>query len=129
MARRAWRAAGALAPLLVSLAACGSDAGESRPGAKPAVDMAQGRVVYETRCAPCHGSGGGGDGPAAAAIEPKPRNFRDPAFWKGRTQGQLRLVVEQGRPGTLMAPFEGVLSPAEIDDVVAYVQSFRPAGS
>jgi len=28
-----------------------------------------------------------------------------------------------------MAPFEGALSPAEIDDVVAYLQSFRPAGS
>jgi mono/diheme cytochrome c family protein len=38
----------------------------------------------------------------------------------------LRLVVVQGRPGTLMAPFAGVLSDAEIDDVVAYVESFRP---
>ncbi len=129
MTRREGRAASALAPLLVCLAACGSDAGAPRPGAKPAVDVARGQVVYETRCAPCHGSGGGGDGPAAAAIEPRPRNFRDPAFWKGRTREQLRLVIAQGRPGTLMAPFEGVLSPAEIDDVVAYLQSFRPAGS
>ena len=50
-------------------------------------------------------------------------------FWKGRTREQLRLVVEQGKPGTLMAPFEGALTSAEIDDVVAYLQTFRPAGS
>src|SRR5437763_310034 len=89
-------------------------------GAKPRV-QARGVSYGESE--------GGGDGPAAAAIEPRPRNCRDPAFWKGRTREQLRLVVEQGKPGTLMAPFEGALSPAEIDDVVAYLQSFRPAGS
>ena len=87
----------------------------------------RGRTVYETRCAPCHGSDGGGDGPAAAAITPRPRNFRDPTFWNGRTPHQLALVEAEGRPGTLMAPFKDALSAAEIDDVVAYLQSFRPA--
>ena len=91
-----------------------------------AAEAPRGKSVYEIRCAPCHGAEGGGDGPAAAAITPRPRNFRDPAFWTGRTPEQLRLTVTQGRPGTLMAPFEGVLSKAEIDDVVAYLQSFRP---
>ena len=87
----------------------------------------KGKDVYEIRCAPCHGMGGAGDGPAAAALDPRPRNFRDAAFWRGRTTQQLRLVVKQGRPGTLMAPFEGVLSDAEIDAVVAYViETFRP---
>jgi len=86
-----------------------------------------GKQVFEIRCAACHGSGGGGDGPAAAAIVPKPRNFQDPEFWRARSTQQLRLVVQKGRPGTLMAPFEGVLSDAEIDAVVAYlVATFRP---
>ncbi len=91
-----------------------------------AAEPVRGKVTYETRCAPCHGSSGAGDGPAAAAITPKPRNFLDADFWKGRTAMQLRLTVKQGRPGTLMAPFEGVLSDAEIDEVVAYVETFRP---
>ena len=120
------RAARALAVPVALLAACGS--GAAGPGTGTGARVPRGRIVYETRCAPCHGIGGGGDGPAAAAIEPKPRNFRDPAFWNGRTREQLRLAVEQGEPGTLMAPFEGTLSPAEIDDVVAYLQTFRPAG-
>jgi mono/diheme cytochrome c family protein len=92
-----------------------------------AAETVDGRAVFEIRCAPCHGSSGGGDGPAAAALEPKPRNFRDPGFWRGRTRTSLRLTVEQGRPGTMMSPFKGVLSDAEIDGVVRYVESFRPA--
>ena len=92
-----------------------------------AADAGKGKSVYELRCAPCHGAAGGGDGPAAAAITPAPRNFRDPAFWTGRTAEQLRLTVRDGRPGTMMAPFAGVLSDGEIDDVVAYVGAFRPA--
>ena len=97
----------------------------SRSGAG-AVDLEKGKAVYETRCAPCHGPEGRGDGPAAAALTPKPRNFRDSGFWNGRTVPQLRLAVRDGRPGTLMAPFAGVLSDGEIDDVVGYLQSFRP---
>lgn len=115
-----------LASLLAPIA-CGGD--ERKAAGGPVGDAARGKTIYETRCAPCHGVEGGGDGPGAAAIAPKPRNFRDPAFWQGRTAQQLRLVVKQGKPGTLMAPFEGALSDAEIDDVVAYVQSFRPSGS
>jgi high-affinity iron transporter len=95
--------------------------------AAPAFAADDGKAVYEIRCAPCHGSEGSGDGPAAAAIEPKPRNFRDPSFWRGRTRTSLRMTVEQGRPGTMMSPFKGVLSEAEIDEVVRYVESFRPA--
>src|SRR6185436_17568441 len=103
-------------------AACGGSGGDAAPKAEPPRAALDGRTLYEVRCAPCHGMEGGGDGPAAAAIQPKPRNFRDPHFWQGRTAQQLRVVVKDGRPGTLMPPFEGVLSEAEIDGVVAYLQ-------
>jgi len=126
-----WPNGGARAATIVflgALAACGGDrqAPEQRTPA-PADARARGESIYAVRCAPCHGTDGGGDGPAAAAITPKPRNFRDADFWRGRTVEQLRLVVRQGKPGTLMPPFEGVLSAAEVDDVVGYVQGFRPA--
>jgi mono/diheme cytochrome c family protein len=111
------RSSGAAACAALALALSGRRA--------PAAD--DGKAVYEIRCAPCHGSAGTGDGPAAAALVPKPRNFRDPAFWRGRSRASLKLTVEQGRPGTMMSPFKGVLSDAEIDDVVRYVESFRPA--
>ena len=114
------------AALCVLVGACGGDAG--RPEARRAeASPASGKGIYVTRCAPCHGMDGAGDGPAAAAITPKPRNFRDADFWKTRTVAQLHLAVKEGRPGTLMPPFEGVVSDAEIDDVVGYLQTFRPA--
>jgi mono/diheme cytochrome c family protein len=98
------------------------------PGALQAADPASGKPVYELRCSPCHGDEGRGDGPAAQAIEPKPRNFRDTEFWKSRTIDQIRTVVREGKPQTLMAGFQGALSDAEIEDVIAYIQSFKPAG-
>ena len=74
-----------------------------------------GERVYLERCSACHGEQGDGNGPAAAALDPRPQNFRDAAFWKNRTTAQLKQVVRRGKPGTLMAPFEGVLSDEEID--------------
>ena len=120
-----WRSRAGLA-LALGLAACGSgDEGRRAPAPAAAPEAADGRVVYETRCAPCHGVDGRGDGPAAATITPKPRNFSDPDFWKGRSADQLRLVVRQGKPGTLMPPFEGALDKDQIDAVVAYIERFR----
>jgi mono/diheme cytochrome c family protein len=112
------RGAGALALALALL------------GTLPArgADRTVGRRVFVDRCAACHGDQGFGDGPAANAIEPRPRNFHDREFWKGRTPEALRAVVAHGKgPASMMPAFEGVLSDAEIDAVVDYLQSFRPA--
>ena len=104
-------------------------AGRLEAGEAPArgASEATGKRVYAERCAPCHGEDGAGNGPAAPALEPRPRNFRDAAFWKGRDSQQLREVVRQGKPGTMMQPFQGVLTDDEIDAVVTFVEGFRPA--
>jgi mono/diheme cytochrome c family protein len=116
-----------LAIALCALAyACGGDPGQQPEQRTQAAPAADGKAIYDTRCSPCHGMDGAGDGPAAAAITPKPRNFRERDFWSGRTDTQLHAVVKDGRPGTLMPPFEGVVSDAEIDAVVAYLRTFRP---
>src|SRR5262249_37885238 len=87
---------------------------------------AVGRRIYVERCAPCHGDEGRGDGPAAAALEPRPRNLHEPALWDGRSTDRLRDVVQHGKPGTMMQPFQGVLSDGEIDAVIEYLGRFRP---
>lgn len=40
-------------------------------------DLQQGKMIYDGAgaCASCHGATGAGDGVAAAALDPKPRNF------------------------------------------------------
>ena len=91
-----------------------------------AESAAVGARVYAERCSGCHGADGRGDGPAAAALVPKPRNFRDPAFWHDRTTASIASIVRDGKPGTMMAPFKDALSDAEIDAVAAYLSHFDP---
>jgi mono/diheme cytochrome c family protein len=88
---------------------------------------ADGARIYADRCGGCHGDEGRGDGPAAAAVEPKPRNFRSADFWHDKTDAGLRAVVMHGKPGTMMPPFAGVLSDQEIAAVVAFIRHFDPA--
>jgi mono/diheme cytochrome c family protein len=92
-----------------------------------AADAALGARLYLERCSPCHGDQGKGDGPTAAALEPKPRNFNDAAFWQGRSLDDLRKIVLAGKPGTMMPPFQGVLTDAEIDAVTHHLRTFDPA--
>ena len=96
-------------------------------GVAAAADLTTGKRLFEERCSACHGATGGGDGPAAPAITPAPRNFRDPAFWKDHTLDQIRHVVKEGKgASSMMPPFGEVLSDAEIDDVVGWVATFKP---
>jgi len=88
-----------------------------------------GARVYAERCSGCHGDDGRGDGPAAAALVPKPRNLRDASFWHDRSAASIATVVRKGKPGTMMAPFEGTLTDAEIDAVVEYLRRFDPSSS
>lgn len=88
-------------------------------------DTAKGKTVYDARCSFCHGSGGKGDGPAGAALQPRPTNFTDPGFWKTASPEMIKLIIVSGKPGTAMVPFGQTLKPEEIDDVMAYVQSLK----
>src|SRR4051812_31643775 len=91
-------------------------------GAARAADAPDGAHIYAEQCSGCHGTDGRGDGPAAAGLVPKPRNFRDPAFWKERGPVDVEAIVRSGKPGTMMMAFGNALSDAEITAVVRFVQ-------
>jgi|AMFO01.1.fsa_nt_gi Cytochrome c. len=65
--------------------------GKKATGAK-----AQAAEIYKTRCASCHGPDGRGDGPAAAALNPKPRNFHDQKWQASVTDKQIEKVIVDG---------------------------------
>jgi mono/diheme cytochrome c family protein len=88
-----------------------------------------GARLYAERCSGCHGDHGNGDGPAAAALVPKPRNFVDAGFWQGRTVDQVKTTITKGKTGTMMPGFEGVLTDAEIDAVARFVKGFDPGSA
>ncbi len=97
----------------------------------PAQDTTHGKVVYEKWCSGCHGDTGAGDGPAASAMLPRPRNFTG-AVYKIRTtaSGQLPTdadllrAIDDGLPGSAMPAWKGRLSDGERRDVLAYIKTF-----
>ena len=71
----------------------------SQPSAATAQPAASGESaadVFKSRCAPCHGPTGRGDGPASASLTPKPRDYSDAAWQKTITDQQLKQVILYG---------------------------------
>ena len=60
------------------------------------VDMDKAQVIFQERCAACHGPEGKGNGPASAALNPKPRNYTDKAWQAATTDEQLRKTILLG---------------------------------
>lgn len=88
--------------------------------------VARGQGVYQANCVACHGASGQGDGPAASALSPKPRNFTSAEGWKnGRAPAQIFKTLNEGIPGSSMASF----STLSIEDrwaLVHYIESITP---
>ncbi len=51
---------------------------------------------FGTLCQTCHGTSGHGDGPAGAALNPKPRSFADKDWQKSVTDDHIRTIIVQG---------------------------------
>ena len=125
-------AATALAAATVAVAGCEREEDHSRV-AKPASSSAaatpasidRGRQLYKVNCTPCHGEQGKGDGPAAAAYNPKPRNHTDPVYMSKLTDEDIAKVIQYG--GAIknmpMMPSNPSLKGADLAAVVAYTRS------
>ena len=109
----------------------------------PALSMAQtkgdpkaGKAKYEANCVGCHGKTGKGDGPAAAAITPKPQDHTDGKVMNSLSDLYLFDIIKKGGNAVKKAPImpanDKKLSDQEIWDVVAYIRSladppYKPA--
>lgn len=62
----------------------------------PAAATTEADTVWQTRCATCHGAGGKGDGAAAAALTPKPRDFSNADWQKSVTDERIEKVIVEG---------------------------------
>ena len=101
------------------------------PSLVPLQDTTKGKAVYVKWCAGCHGDGGAGDGPSAAHMLPRPRNFtgaiykiRSTASGQLPTDADLMRAIDEGLPGSAMPAWKGRLSDGERRDVVAYIKTF-----
>lgn len=89
-------------------------------------DPAKGKEIFQTNCATCHGPEGKGNGPAAAALNPKPRNLSDAEYMSTLSNEHLIKVITEGGASVgkspMMAAWGGILSQNDILNVVAYVR-------
>lgn len=92
-------------------------------------ELRMGREVWVHYCQTCHGESGAGDGFNSFNLDPKPRDLSDPAFQKKKSDADLADAIRRGGAGVglspLMPPWGKTLSPREVDEVIAYVRTFR----
>ncbi len=96
--------------------------GPSSSGCEKKADPAQGRDLFATTCARCHGTDGRGGAPAFDGG-PSPRNFTDHGFQRGHTDEQLKRTIVNGK-GTGMPAFGPAFTDAQLTALVAHVRSF-----
>jgi mono/diheme cytochrome c family protein len=90
----------------------------------PAV-LERGAQLYKSNCAVCHGDQGRGDGPAASALKPPPRDHTDRAYMSTITDEDMAKTITIG--GVLknkpLMPGTPQIKGADLEALVAYVRS------
>ena len=92
----------------------------SRDAASLIVEQRPGEETFRRMCAPCHGETGQGDGPAAAAFDPPPSDFRNPEGLGKLTDEEVAEVITRGR--TSMPAFGAILGEEVLPALVAYLR-------
>lgn len=110
------RAASALLALAVALPALAVAQGKGDP--------AKGKGIFLKNCMVCHNADGSGGKKLTPNGNPS-RDFREPKFWKERTDAQLRETINKGVAKSGMIAWKGILKPSEIEDVLAYIKTFE----
>jgi caa(3)-type oxidase subunit IV len=73
--------------------------------------VTHGKELFAAQCTSCHGVNGMGDGLAAAALNPKPRNFHATVGWKnGHKPSQIFKTLKEGIAGGAMASYASLPS-------------------
>lgn len=90
--------------------------------------VAAGGKTFAKFCVPCHGAGGHGDGPAGAALKPRPRDFTSTKNLRSENDGELFEVIKNGgaseKLSAMMPAWGSSLNKMQIWQLVAYVRSF-----
>ena len=98
----------------------------------PAEALNAGQKLFNRYCASCHGYEGGGDGPSARSLDPKPRDFRSAQFLYSAggegslpTDADLRGTIQNGIVSRGMPAWKG-MNAADLDALVSYIKTFSP---
>lgn len=117
----------------VGAAASARSGAPDAQAATSASAASRGQAVFDRHCAQCHGASGRGDGPAAPFLTPRPRDFTAGKYKLRTTEDgslptdeDLTRTVREGMPGSSMPGWKGLLTDADIAEVIGYVKTFSP---
>lgn len=92
-----------------------------------AQDADNGKTLFVKNCAPCHGPSGKGDGPAAAALKPKPRDLTDKTYMTDLKDDYLFTLIQKGGAAVGKSPlipaFGSTMKEGDIKDVIAFIRA------
>ena len=90
----------------------------------PTPDLIEkGKTLYQTNCSSCHGENGMGNGVAAAALNPAPRNFLNLEGWKNGVEfGSIYKTLQEGISGGGMIAYEFI----PVEDRIAIIHLEMP---
>tara|TARA_B100001063_G_scaffold226334_1_gene235854 strand:- start:139 stop:522 length:384 start_codon:yes stop_codon:yes gene_type:complete len=80
----------------------------------------KGEQLYSKLCWTCHGKNGKGEGPAAANLNPKPKNFSSVELQK-QTDGELFWKLSNGKG--MMVPYKHSLNEEKRWQLVNYIRT------
>jgi len=90
-------------------------------------DAKAGKAKYDANCVGCHGATGKGDGAAAAALNPKPKDHTDGKAMKALSDKYLFDIIKNGgasqKKSPIMPGSGKKFNDQEISDMVAYIRS------
>ena len=86
----------------------------AEPTPMAAGDPAKGEQIFVTNCVACHGLDASGSELGPSLISPEVA---------AKDDASLRDAIANGRPGTSMLPWSSVLSPQDIEDIIAFLRS------
>lgn len=124
------------------LGACGSSeptasaapppaAPAAAPTPTPAVDpVAEAKQIFATRCTPCHGAEGRGDGAASKGLTPPPRDFGDATWQQGASDDHLEKIIQYGgaavgKSPTMPANPDLMSKPEVVKALAAHIRSLK----
>ena len=115
--------------VLLAVPACGSDEAVSASSAdafdagyNPPVESTE---IFAIRCSVCHGTSGVGDGAAAVALDPKPRNYQDKTWQASVSNEEIAEIIVKGGAAmgksALMPPNPDLESKPEVVQGLVFI--------
>jgi|ERR1051326_482374 mono/diheme cytochrome c family protein len=89
------------------------------PFANNADASAQGKILFNQKCASCHGTKGKGDGIAGIALNPRPKDLCNPAVQE-QTDGAIFWKITNGK--SPMASYQVILKDEQRWQLVNYIR-------